>query len=68
MGVQLNNGREVVVRCPTSAAGWSGSVPCEPAIFVVAAAGVAVVRLRSIGPYPLFRTYNIQNVTFAYAA
>jgi len=64
LGVQLNDGAETLVSCPTSPAGWSGAVPCETAVFQQESTGVALVRLRSIGPFPAYRAYNIFNVSF----
>ena len=64
LGVQLNDGQEALVACPTSPAGWTGTVPCEAAVFD-APQGVALVRLRSIGAYSAYRTYNIFDITFS---
>lgn len=66
IGVQLNDAAEVIVPCPLTppADAWSA---CAPATFAAAPAGVSVVRLRSIGWEPSFRTYSIANVSFTLA-
>ena len=66
IGVQLGAGVEQVVACP-GAGGWVAWLPCNAARFPLAAGsgGVNIVRLRSIGPFPLFRTYNIATIDFS---
>jgi hypothetical protein len=71
MGVQLGAAAEVIVKCPQTpttppdAPHWS---PCNVALFPVAGPGVDVVRLRSIGWEPTFRTYSIANISFTMAS
>jgi len=70
IGVQLGAGPEVIVKCPitpTAPEGVSYWSQCDAALLVVTEPGVDVVRLRSIGWAPNFRTYAIANVTFTMA-
>lgn len=60
IGVQVGAGREAIVTCP--AAGTQG--PCETAVFPETAAGVNVVRLRTISWCPSCRAYNIETINF----
>jgi hypothetical protein len=65
IGVQLNDAPEVIVACPRPAPGaqWAA---CAPAA-LAAPAGVSVVRVRSIGWEPAFRTYAFANLSLALA-
>jgi hypothetical protein len=63
IGVQVNNGIEVLVACPPTPADVAFSA-CEPAR-LSAPAGVSVVRVRSIAWAPQARPYAFANISFA---